>query len=215
MNFDRRFRLVRRSVLAVAFLLVLRFASHVHAAPGDLDESFGTGGKVLTDFREYQDGAFAVTLQADGKIVVAGYSWTPTSYPDFALARYNPDGTLDLTFGSAGKVLTDFGGQYYYDEAHAVAVQADGKIIAAGSSSAFGYDNNFALARYNPDGSLDASFGTDGKVVTDFSGTNDRADALAVQPAIHIGVGWDQPQGRGPGPADRMAGRVDLDLVEG
>jgi uncharacterized delta-60 repeat protein len=153
------------------------------AKAGNLDLSFGTGGKVMTSFG-VTDQAQALAVQADGKLVAAGSTFTGTS-TDFALARYNPDGTLDPGFGAGGKVTTSFGGT---DEAaNAIAVQADGKLVAAGwaCASANWPCNDFALARYNPDGTLDSGFGTGGEVTTNFAGQfysgDDRANALVVQ----------------------------------
>src|SRR5947209_5776224 len=157
--------------LLSALLLVLSFAHSVDAGPGDLDATFGTGGRVLTDFGGGA-GARALALQADGRIVVAGLSRVGVG-DDFALARYNPNGSLDSSFGSGGRVLTDFG---LDDEARAVVLQADGKIVVAGGSGgAF-----FALARYNADGTLDPSFGSEGRVCTNVGG-RDGARALALQ----------------------------------
>src|SRR3989442_919160 len=158
--------------LLSALLLVLSFAHSVDAGPGDLDATFGTGGRVLTDFGGGAE-AGAVVLQADGKIVVAG----GFGGAFFALARYNADGTLDPSFGSEGRVFTNFGGR---DGARALALQADGKIVATGfTSSDFGTRRRFALARYNPDGSLDR------QVVTSFA-DRDEASALALQSAGKI-----------------------------
>jgi uncharacterized delta-60 repeat protein len=162
--------------------------------PGDLDSTFGSGGKVTTDFAGNRDQAFAVALQSDGKIIAAGSAIVSGSQPDFALARYNSDGSLDSTFGSGGKVTTDFGGN---DQAVAVAIQTDGKIVAAGGTCAnaalgcdvltgSGYD--FAIARYNTNGTLDSSFGTGGKVTTDFHGGMDIATSLVIQPDGRIVV---------------------------
>lgn len=137
---------------------------------GSLDPTFGTSGKVTTDFPGGGD-ANALAVQADGKLVAAGVTGG-----DFALVRYNPDGSLDTSFGTGGTVTTDFAGNV--DIANALIVQADGKLVAAGSTEFFAVD--FAVARYNPDGTLDASFGTGGQAVTDLGG-NDRAFALAVQ----------------------------------
>src|SRR5256712_6964667 len=81
--------------------------------PGDLDASFGTGGKVTTDFSGYRDVINTAVVQPDGKIVVAGYKQNSASQfavSDFALARYNADGSLDPSFGSGGKVTTDVSG---------------------------------------------------------------------------------------------------------
>src|SRR5439155_23998307 len=112
-------------------------------------------------------------IQADGKIVVAGNAETGTNNV-FALARYNPDGSLDSSFDADGKVLTTFGADT--SSANAIAIQPDQKILAAG-----GANGDFALARYNANGSLDASFGTSGKVTTSIGAGRDNAHALALQ----------------------------------
>jgi uncharacterized delta-60 repeat protein len=135
-------------------------------ADGNLDSSFGSGGKVTTDFGGF-DAASALVIQPDGRIVAAG-----RGSGDFALARYNADGSLDPTFGSGGKVTTDFGGS---DDAFGVALQADGKIVAAGQGG-----SDFGLARYNADGSLDPTFGSGSRVTTDLGGFED-AIAVALQ----------------------------------
>jgi uncharacterized delta-60 repeat protein len=155
------------------------FALARYRSNGKLDPSFGPGGKVTTDFGGNDEG-LALAVQADGKLVAAGYALTETSR-DFALARYQPNGTLDAGFGTGGKVTTDFTG--FVDEANGVAVQTDGKLVAVGVARfPTGLDfSDFALARYEPNGSLDAGFGTGGKVTTDFSGGEDLGQALAVQ----------------------------------
>jgi uncharacterized delta-60 repeat protein len=148
-------------------------------ARGKLDPTFGRGGRVVTDFGSSSQ-AGGVAVQADGRIVAAGRS----ASSDFALARYTAYGKLDPSFGSGGKVVTNFGQVQCPDDcseseeaAHALAIQADGKIVAAGSSQARGaYGektcciDDFALARYKPDGSLDPSFGNGGLVLTAFRG---------------------------------------------
>ena len=112
---------------------------------GALDATFGTGGKVTTDFAGDTDRAFAVALQTDGRIVAAGETTTGYRGEDFALARYNPNGALDATFGEGGQVTTDFAGDT--DRAFAVALQTDGKIVAAGEAKTQTKED-FALARY-------------------------------------------------------------------
>jgi uncharacterized delta-60 repeat protein len=158
------------------------FALARYKTDGSLDSTFGTGGKVTTDFFGFADFANAVAIQGDSKIVVAGdaaHSFTsPTNY-DFALARYNADGTLDSTFGSGGKVTTEFSGND--DSAQGLAIQGDGKIVAAGFAVVTAPVGDFALARYNPDGTLDTAFGTGGKVTTDFRGGSDAAHGVAIQ----------------------------------
>src|SRR5262249_27696796 len=119
------------------------------------------------------DIAWAVLIQSDGRIVAAGSSNNINKY-DFALARYNPDGTLDTSFNGSGKLTTAIGTAD--DSALTVAIQSDGRIVAAGSS-----DDNFALARYNLDGMLDTSFNGTGTVTTLIGFANDIARAVAIQ----------------------------------
>jgi uncharacterized delta-60 repeat protein len=100
---------------------------------------------VTTDFAGAFDIAGAVAIQGDGKIVAAGGAEV-SGADDFALARYNANGSLDPTFSGDGKVTTDFAGDS--DQAHAVAIQANGRIVAAGHAFVSGTDDDFALARY-------------------------------------------------------------------
>ncbi len=144
-------------------------------ADGSLDAGFGTNGKVTTPIGTYGV-AYAVAVQTDGKIVAVGQGYSGSTYV-FALARYNADGTLDTGFGTNGKVLTPIGAADSY--AYAVALQTDGRIVAAGQSyTGSGY--SFALARYNPDGTADAGFGTNGIVVTAI-GSYDAVNGLVIQ----------------------------------
>jgi len=163
------------AALAVLLVPTLLYAQ---SQSGTLDASFGTGGIVTTDFAGAGDGAGPIAVQPDGKLVAAGVA-TINGQVDFALARYNSDGTLDTNFGTAGRVTTDFGGRY--EGVSSIALQSDGKIVVAGGSVIGLYDN-FALARYNSDGTLDTSFGTGGKVITDFGEVSSQAYSVAVQP---------------------------------
>lgn len=147
---------------------------------GSLDSSFDGDGKATISFAEF-DYAYDVAVQPDGKIVVSGSS----DYKSFALARLNPDGSLDSGFGTGGKVTSDFDGFY---GASAIALQPDGKIVAVGSTRASTYQD-FALARYNPDGSPDASFDGDGRLVTYLTSKDDVASSVALQPDGKILVG--------------------------
>jgi uncharacterized delta-60 repeat protein len=142
---------------------------------GSLDSTFGTGGKVVTDISGLPNIAYSMAIQADGKVVAAGYSGL--SDRDFALVRYNTDGTLDNSFGTGGRVTTSIGSKE--DRAYAVAVQSDGRVVAAGFTFS-GSSNDFALTRYNTDGSLDSSFGTGGKVITPV-GSSSSIYAVAIQ----------------------------------
>ena len=169
----------------------LRFALARYTSTGGLDPTFGTGGKVTTDFGDLAFAfASAVALQPDGKIVVVGGvvvvegAGNPVTI-SFAMARYLPDGGIDLTFGSGGKVTTDFGADPL-SGASALALQSDGKIVLAGRAGDESV-GNFALARYRPDGGLDFTFGANGKVTTDFGG-DDSARAVAIQPDGRIVV---------------------------
>jgi uncharacterized delta-60 repeat protein len=155
------------------------FALARYNANGSLDTTFDTDGKAATDFQNDFDQIEAIALQADGKIVAAGVSTNPNAGDDFALARYNPDGSLDSTFDGDGKVITEF--NLDTDRALAVAIQTDGKIIAGGKSQTETSDD-FALARYNPNGSLDTTFDGDGKVTTDFLNDVDEINAVLLQP---------------------------------
>ena len=159
-------------------------------ADGTVDSSFGSGGKLVTDFGRDSEG-LNLTMQPDGKILVAGYSNS-----DFAVTRYNPDGSLDSSFGSGGKVVTNFGSlALASDEAHSIILQPDGKIVVSGTSNSGG-TNNFAVARYNPDGNLDSSFGSAGEVVTDFgSGKDDAGLSVTLQPDGKIVVAGESHSG--------------------
>ena len=152
---------------------------------GRLDATFGSGGKVTTDFPGLAAVPSAVAIQSDGKIVVAGGAFQLFTFAgNFELVRYNTDGSLDTSFGNGGIVTTTFPeGSYAFD----VAVQPDGKIIAAGTlfvnfDPGDQSDTNFALARYNSDGTLDTTFGNGGTVNTDFFGREDDAFSVLIQP---------------------------------
>jgi uncharacterized delta-60 repeat protein len=141
---------------------------------GSLDTSFDDDGRVNTDFGEGEK-ANSIAIQSDGKIIVAG----ETGFSDFALVRYNTNGSLDASFGSYGRVVTPIGAGK--DVANDLAIQPDGKIVVAGYSKN-STDEDFALVRYNSDGSLDVSFDADGIVITDFNpGRSDFAQSMAIQ----------------------------------
>ncbi len=142
--------------LLVSVSLLTILSVRVQAAPGDLDLTFGIGGKVITS-TGYNEKGNAVAIQADGKIVVAGVR--ENTINKSLLVRYNPDGSLDQSFGIGGIVTNP--GYYSPTRYTAVAIQADGKIVAAG----FYYENGgcsryqSSVARYNADGSRDTTFG--------------------------------------------------------
>ena len=143
---------------------------------GSLDTSFGSDGTLTTKLGQGESQAASVALQADGKIVVAGYTFFQPGRL-FALARYNSDGSLDTSFDGNGKLTTQFsnvddlpgfGFVQSFDQATSIAVQADGKIVVAGYTIK-NSGTDFAIARYNSDGSLDTSFNEDGKLTTAFA----------------------------------------------
>ena len=160
---------------------------------GSLDTSFDTDGKVTTDFFGFDDHGNGVAVQNDGRIVVAGTAKPANDTSDFGVVRYDANGALDTTFDGDGKTLTDIAADW--DEGNAVAIQpADGKIIVVGGAivpNAFGWFHDFALVRYDTTGSLDAAFGTGGKVVTDFSSGNDMgADVVIAADGRIVAAGW-------------------------
>jgi uncharacterized delta-60 repeat protein len=142
----------------------------------------------IEDFGFGNDEAFAVALQPDGKLVLAGYSDNGANQ-DFAVMRFGSDGRPDTSFGGAGWVRTPIGAGN--EQAIAVAVQSDGKIVVAGFADAGGGNNDFALVRYNADGTLDLGFGAGGKVTTPVLAGDDQARAVAIQPNGRIvAAGW-------------------------
>ena len=154
--------------------LVARYTTNGH-----LDPSFDGDGKAVTDFDGRNDATGDVTVQRDGKIVAAGWTGVPGG-SDAALVRYRRDGRLDPTFGDDGKVRTSFR-PGSFSTLSAVVLQADGKIVAGGGTRSRA-TSSFALARYRPDGTLDASFGTGGRVITPIPGRPlDSVFAFAIQ----------------------------------
>ncbi|MEO6435898.1 MAG: PKD domain-containing protein [Tepidisphaeraceae bacterium] len=163
--------------------------SRVLFASGELDLTFGGTGKVTLDYLNRNDFGFAVAVQNDNKVLAAGWisSGTATGN-DVAIARFNEDGSLDMTFGGGtGKVVTDLGSSF--DTANSLAVQSDGRIVLAGETRTSTSSTDFALVRYNADGSLDTSFGTGGKVRTDLNTNSaDRPRAMMLTPDGRIVV---------------------------
>jgi uncharacterized delta-60 repeat protein len=157
-----------RRVLTVIWVILL-FSNSVFTN-GVLDPTFGTGGKVNFRFGGTTDLAADAALQPDGKIVIVGTAAPPgqsAGFNDIGIARLNPDGTLDNTFGAGGAAITDFNGDE--DGARVVVILPDGKILVGGHRrTGASNSTSFALVRYNANGTLDTSFGAGGKVVTDF-----------------------------------------------
>ncbi|RWX43838.1 delta-60 repeat domain-containing protein [Candidatus Electrothrix aarhusensis] len=161
---------------ALCLLLFTLCTAETFAA--SLDPGFGDNGKVAVDLGAYGDQANAVLVQPDGKILVGG-STSNTVDLDFMVFRLLADGSLDSEFNIDGTISTAVGS--HDDEVFALALQGDGKILAAGYSSNNG-SRDFAVARYNSDGSLDREFGLEGLVVTAVSDSDDEITGVAVQP---------------------------------
>jgi len=160
------------------------FALVRYTTDGSLDATFDSDGKVITSMSSAAfEAVYSLAIQPDGKIVAAGYSQVSGGNDDFALARYNTDGTLDTTFDSDGKVTTTFGIPATSSErAYSMAIQSDGKIVAAGGSQGDpGVFSEFALVRYNSDGTLDTTFDSDGKVTTPIGSDHGIAQSVAIQ----------------------------------
>jgi uncharacterized delta-60 repeat protein len=175
----KREAMLRDLSLIVVILASLFIAPHsAQAAAGDLDSRFGNGGVVQTDFSGGDDYGFGVKVQSDGKTVVVGESGV---YPLFhsALTRYTKNGTLDQTFGTGGKVVAALDADG--DGSTAIAFQSDGKIVTAGSVIHNNFVVAFVTARFNPDGSLDQTFGTNGSVQTTFGDSAAEGNDVVLQ----------------------------------
>jgi uncharacterized delta-60 repeat protein len=185
-------------IVAIGFARVAPFVLARFNADGTLDASFDENGKVQTSLgaKCTSAGALDGALAPDGKIVVAGYACEK-----FAVARYNTDGTLDTSFSGDGIARTSVQKGLFEGKVAGVVVQPDGKIVIAGSATYYcppdgECDSDFALFRFDVDGTLDATFGGgDGKVTTKFTsprcGGPGEARALALQPDGKIVVGGD------------------------
>ena len=154
---------------------------------GSIDPTFGGGdGVTFTDIGPGADVANWVAIQSDGKIVTAGSSYNGL-YNDVALVRYTSGGSADTTFGSEGKVVTTIGPGN--GVARTVALQPDGKIVTSGFGyRSMGADSDFALIRYNSDGTLDTTFGDTGKTFVDFDNSNDFGHAMVFDNEVRAVV---------------------------
>jgi uncharacterized delta-60 repeat protein len=177
---------------------------------GALDPTFGHGGKVSFDIGgDGNSAANALALQKDGKILVGGQQGLFFSGSNYGLARLNANGTLDQTFGDRGRVDTPFPPSFPHPESieptdciTTILVQDDGRIVAAGfddvdSGSFFDYASDFGLIRYNPDGSLDRTFGEGGLLTTSFGKLDTPAAALITSDGKLIVAGTGQPKSAG------------------
>ncbi|MCC6356634.1 MAG: hypothetical protein IT577_22335 [Verrucomicrobiae bacterium] len=161
------------------------FAVARYTSLGALDTTFGGGtGFVTTAIGAAGDWASDVAIQTNGKIVVSGTIAFGFDDNNFAVVRYNTNGTLDTTFSTDGKVTTDIGAM---DIGGGVALQPDGKIVVAGNAE--NATDDFAVVRYTTAGALDTTFSTDGKVTTAVSNGHDWASGVAIQADGKIVVG--------------------------
>ena len=144
-----------------------------------LDTSFSSNGKVTISFSAGNDVGSDIAVQSDDKIVVVGTSDQGSGISEFAVARFNVDGSLDTTFSDDGKVITSFSAGD--DVGSGIAVLSDDKIVVVGTSDDGGGASQFAVARFNVDGSLDTTFNGDGRVITSFSAGDDVGSGIAVQ----------------------------------
>jgi uncharacterized delta-60 repeat protein len=155
-----------------------------------LDSSFGSGGRAFIDNARSVDYAWGVGVDLDNRVVVSGYTNTGSTNAtvDFAVARLTTAGILDTTFGQGGKVTTDINRVFNVSESQ-LAIDGNGRILVSGISQDGGTTaDDFAVVRYNTDGSLDTTFGTGGTAIIDFGvGTaNENYGRVALDPAGRI-----------------------------
>lgn len=167
---------MKKTILTL-LILILTFFNSIAQTAGDLDITFSTDGKLTTAAGSGNDGGNSVAIQKDGKIVVAGFSGN-FQKTDFAILRYTSKGELDNTFSGDGIELTDIGSNN--DVGKALAIQLDGKIVVAGYYSN-GKNLDFAIVRYNSDGTLDNTFSGDGIQTTDIGSGDDQGYSVAIQ----------------------------------
>lgn len=165
-------------VLLLAFTLPVSVA---HAADGDFDPSFSDDGLLTADYVGTNDGAYDLAIQPDGKIVAVGTTQLNGNDYAFSVMRFNPDGSEDGTFSFDGRVATNASNGV--DGALGVAIQPDGKIVAVGYCDSGG-TSSMALVRYNPEGTLDTSFGNgNGFICNNFPV---QLTGVVIQPDGHI-----------------------------
>jgi uncharacterized delta-60 repeat protein len=182
MNTNPVSRFVAVLSITVCAALTSNSAQAILGQPGTLDPTWVgfASGKVMTPVGGNDDEATAIVMQSDGKVVVAGTCVGSDGSDQFCAARYNANGSLDSSFGSAGKIMTSVAAGN--DSLRAAAIQSDGKIVLAGGCQVSGLFV-FCMVRYNSGGTaLDSGFGSNGRVFTSMSSGDDRARAIAVQP---------------------------------
>ena len=156
---------------------VLAACPVVSAGAGDLDASFGDGGRVFVDTPNDTDVAAGVILQADGKLVIGRAN--DSAADDFSILRLNADGSPDTSFGRNGRTALDYAG--IKGTTRVVLQQSDGRLVAAGTAGLGSFNTSFGLARYNGDGSVDTGFGVNGAVIHELGGQSDGINAIVEQ----------------------------------
>ena len=177
---------VNATVISIIICFFILCSVTAYASPGSIDLTFGTAGKVKTDFNSSQDQATASAIYTTGthagKIVVAGMVMNASNYDTFGVARYNANGTLDTTFDTDGKAPTvDLTG--YFSRPWGVAIQSDDKIVVAGDAS-WGSPtsrNDLGVVRYNANGTLDTTFDSGGKMTRQVGSSHSSWQAVAIQ----------------------------------
>jgi uncharacterized delta-60 repeat protein len=181
-------RVIRKAftfILIPTFLTLLIVIIHASDALS-LDTSFNGDGKVTISFSAGDDVGSGIALQSDDKIVVVGTSDSGSGFSEFAVARFNVNGSLDTTFSGDGKVTTGFSAGD--DVGSGIAVQSDDKIVVVGTSDNGSGASQFAVARFNANGSLDNTFSGDGKVTATFFAGIEVGSGIAVQSDDKIGI---------------------------
>ena len=174
----------KRGLATFLGVWALRAVGSAFAAPGgELDATFGENGRLTIELAAGDSRGLSVAQQADGKLLIGGTTFaSETTLDDFAVIRLNADGTRDNSFGRShnGVVTVDFAQSE--DVAVSFSVQPDGKILAAGWAGTGQVDiaYDLALVRLNPDGSLDNSFGGDGRVTLDLAGIDEQVSGMVL-----------------------------------
>jgi uncharacterized delta-60 repeat protein len=156
--------------------LTPRFAVARYGSGGRLDRHFGNSGKNLIDVTRGSDIAYGIAQRSDGGFILVGYA-SHAGGNDWGIVALGPQGHLDASFGDRGRVITAFGPAFEY--AYGVAIQPNGRIVVVGRATRANAD--FCVIRYKPGGSIDLSFGGEGKAFTDYFGEEDTARGVALQ----------------------------------
>jgi uncharacterized delta-60 repeat protein len=171
-----------------ALCVALATVTVAFAASGGLDPTFSGDGKITQALGGTGSRAWDVAVQADGKVVTLGKKYLSGGAADFAIVRYNTDGSLDATFSGDGRQFISFG---HTDDGLSVVIQTDGKIVVGGQTCTSGGVCDVALARLNTNGSLDTTFSGDGKVVQDFGGDDNGGNDIALNGSKIVVAGYE------------------------